>query len=121
MPRTLTYLNRLKERQIASAKKNGRTLCESDFVFSNEKGIPIKSFRKSFLGLLDAAGLTIDNQGKKRCIYSLRHTYATFREVYGNVEVHELAQNMGTSVQMIEKHYGHMKPEQVAERLTREK
>ncbi len=42
--------------------------------------------------------------------YSLRHTYATFALLYGRVSVYTLAVNMGTSVDMIEKHYGHVKP-----------
>jgi integrase len=56
--------------------------------------------------LLDAAGVTEDSHGDRRSIYSLRHTYATFR-IQEGVNHYILAKNMGTSVEMLEKHYGH--------------
>ena len=46
-----------------------------------------------------------DTNGNKRSIYSLRHTYATLRLENGT-NVYWLKQNMGTSVTMIERHYG---------------
>ena len=49
-----------------------------------------------------------DSIGRERTIYSLRHTYATFRLENGT-NVYWLKQNMGTSVQMIERHYGQTK------------
>ncbi len=36
------------------------------------------------------------------------------------VSVYTLAENMGTSVAMIEKHYGHVRPELAADELTKE-
>jgi hypothetical protein len=54
---------------------------------------------------LKAAGLEYDTHGNKRSIYSLRHTYATFRLQHGT-NVYWLKKNMGTSVAMIERHYG---------------
>jgi len=39
--------------------------------------------------------------------YSLRHTYATYRLNYGNIDVFTLASVMGCSVKYIEEHYGH--------------
>jgi len=41
----------------------------------------------------------------KTVFYSLRHTYASFALLAG-VNIQVLAENMGTSVRMIEKHYG---------------
>ena len=59
-----------------------------------------------------------DTHGNKRTIYSLRHTYATFRLQEG---VHQfiLAGNMGTSVAMLEKHYGHTSNVASAAELTK--
>ena len=37
-------------------------------------------------------------------------TYATFRLMNGEVEIKTLAKNMGTSVPMIDLHYGHSRP-----------
>ena len=64
------------------------------------------------------AGAEKDAHGNKRTIYSLRHTYATFRLQEG---VHQfvLAKNMGTSVVMLEKHYGHTSNVASAAELTK--
>ena len=49
-------------------------------------------------------------QGVPRSTYCFRHTYATLRLQEG-VDVYFLAEQMGTSVKMIEKHYGHLRNE----------
>ena len=79
---------------------------------------PIGSFKKSFAALLKGAGVETDSHGQKRTIYSLRHTYATFRLQEG---VHQfiLARNMGTSTAMLEKHYGHTSNVASAAELTK--
>ena len=46
-----------------------------------------------------------DTHGDNRTIYSLRHTYATLR-LQNGTNVYWLKKNMGTSVTMIERHYG---------------
>jgi hypothetical protein len=46
---------------------------------------------------------------KERSLYSLRHYYATQRLLDG-IPIHDLAQQMGTSVLMIGKHYSHLTP-----------
>lgn len=56
--------------------------------------------------MLKLAGVTHSPEGRVRTPYSLRHTYATERLNAGVQEYH-LAQNMGTSVAMLEQHYGH--------------
>ena len=87
-------------------------------IFAHPDGKPIRSFKKSFSALLDHAGVTFDNEGFRRTIYSLRHTYATFRLTEG-VTVYTLARNMGTSVAMIERFYGQTRTPDQAEELTR--
>ena len=64
------------------------------------------------------AGVEYDSHARRRTIYSLRHTYATFRLREGTHHFH-LAQNMGTSVKMLEEYYGHVRSRDVAEELTR--
>lgn len=78
----------------------------SSLVFCHPNGKPIGSFKKSFLALLKLAGVTHSPEGVLRTPYSLRHTYATERLNAGVQEYH-LAKNMGTSVAMLEQHYGH--------------
>ncbi len=75
-----------------------------DFIFCHEDGRAIEHLR-GFTHLLKSAQMELDGQGRKRTIYCLRHTYATQRLEHG-ANVYWLKQNMGTSVAMIEKHYG---------------
>lgn len=75
-------------------------------VFCHPNGEPIGSFKKSFLALLKMAGVTHRADGRVRTPYPLRHIYATERLNAGVQEYH-LAKNMGASVAMLEKHYGH--------------
>ncbi|OAN50313.1 hypothetical protein A6A04_02635 [Paramagnetospirillum marisnigri] len=62
--------------------------------------------------------MEFDSHGARRSIYSLRHTYATFRLQEG---VHQfiLAKNMGTSTAMLERHYGHTSNIASADELTK--
>ncbi len=62
-------------------------------------------------------GLLKSPHGQDRTLYSLRHTYATLRLSDGDVSIHQLAKQMGTSVGMLEKHYSHLEPVLVAEKL----
>jgi integrase len=43
----------------------------------------------------------------QRRIYDLRHTFAT-DALHAGLSIFELARYMGTSVQMIDRHYGHL-------------
>jgi integrase len=63
----------LRTTELGAKPKN------EDFIFCNRNGTPIGSFKKSFAALLKSAGVECDSHGQKRTIYSLRHTYATFR------------------------------------------
>ena len=57
------------------------------------------------------SGLDKDRVAKeKRTLYSLRHTYAHFALLTDKMDVYTLARQMGTSVKMIEQHYGHLNP-----------
>ena len=105
--KVLEYLQRIKELYAEPTP--------DDFVFAHRDGKPIKSFRKGFTSLIDTTGVGVDSKGDRRTIYSLRHTYATFRLEEG-VSVYTLARNMGTSVAMIERFYGQTRtPDQAAE------
>jgi integrase len=87
-------------------------------IFCGVDGKPILSFKKSFISLIDKAGVTYDTFGQRRSIYSLRHTYATFRLQEG-VNQYTLARNMGTSVAMLELFYGHNSNVGMATELTK--
>jgi integrase len=95
-PGTDRYFDRLKER--------GHNCGLDDLVFCHEDGLPVQDWT-GFTPLLTAAGLLKDSKGENRTIYSLRHTYATQR-LQNGANIYWLKKNMGTSVAMIERHYG---------------
>jgi integrase len=62
-----------------------------------------------FNRMMGRAKLLIDTHtGKKRSLYSLRHFYATHELTKGNVTAYQLAEHMGTSIAMLQTHYGHL-------------
>lgn len=68
------------------------------------------SFQKMLTSYLTEYKLLIDPvTEQKRVFYSFRHTYATLALTHDRVPIHTLAQQMGTSVLMIERHYSHLK------------
>ena len=85
-------------------------------VFVFPEGDAPHSLDSVFERLMVESGLFKDAAGKNRVLYSLRHTYATFRLEEG-VDIHTLAKQMGTSVGMIERHYSKLTPMLSAERL----
>jgi integrase len=79
-----------------------------DRVFTTVTGQPAKSLYQALIeDLLIKAKLREGASGVPRSTYCFRHTYATFRLAEG-VDVYFLAEQMGTSVKMIEEHYGHV-------------
>ncbi len=83
------------------------------------KFVKPSSFPRLFDSYLKRHNLLIDKAtGKKRVMYSLRHTYATFALTYDQVPIHTLAKQMGTSVVMIEKHYSHLDALKAIEQLS---
>ena len=90
------------------------------YIFCDSNGLPIGSFKKSFNALIEGAGVAVNTFGHRRTIYSLRHTYATSSLERG-VNYYVLAQNMGTSVAMLEKYYGHTSNAAMVDELTKPK
>ena len=68
--------------------------------------------RDSFEALLHHTGLALDSLGKKRTIYSLRHTALMLRLINGdNVPLITLARNAGTSIDQLDRFYlSHARP-----------
>ena len=65
------------------------------------------AFGRMFTRYLERRGLLLDKvTGKPRSLYSLRHMYAVFALTYNRMSIYTLAEHMGTSVPMIERHYG---------------
>jgi len=80
----------------------------NEYVFLSRKtGKPYTSFKTSFNSMLKYCGIELEKDGLNRTIYSLRHFYGTQR-LKENLNQYQLAKQMGTSVEMIEKHYSHV-------------
>lgn len=117
-PYVQKYLKRIQGRFADLRDLSPSELYKVDeYVFRLENGDRPKDWHGSFEVLLRDAGMLDDRHGSRRTLYSLRHTYATFRLMKG-VSIHILAKNMGTSVGMIEQHYSHLIPSMSAAELT---
>jgi integrase len=106
---------------VADYLERVRTIAKAggpdDFVFTTFKGKRAGLlYRRPIEELLAESGLRVSSSGSRRSAYCFRHTYATFRLSEG-VDVYFLANQMGTSVKMIEDHYGHITPVKNAERI----
>jgi hypothetical protein len=88
-----------------------------DHVFTTITGKPASTLYKHLIeDLLTVANLREGPSGLLRSTYCFRHTYASFRLGEG-VDVYFLADQMGTSVKMIEDHYGHVNTIKHADRV----
>jgi len=83
---------------------------DTDYVFADDEGKPWEQVAWNFRKALRQLGLERNRHGDAFTVYSLRHTYATFRLMYGDIDIYLLARNMDTGVAMIEAHYGHDDP-----------
>ena len=109
----LSYLERWKK--ISKHTK------PDDYVFCSKDGKSAKFDNGIFTKMLREFGLLMDKRGENRTLYSLRHTFAADRILDGDVDYYLLAKAMGTSIRMIETHYGHLETKKKAAQLTRSK
>jgi integrase len=115
-PDVKKYFARILE--LRREELDGKAPDLDSLVFCHPDGKPVQSFKKAFTSLINKAKVVKDSHGHRRTIYSLRHTYATFRLMEG-VHYFHLARNMGTSVAMLESFYGHTSNIAAAEELTK--
>ena len=112
---TEIYLQRLYKRQPLLEKHSSlEKLLDKKInepVFKLASGDVTKNLAGTFRILMKESGLDKDRDVKhKRTLYSLRHTYAHEVLMKERMDVYTLAKQMGTSVKMIELHYGHLNP-----------
>lgn len=104
------YLERIRERMKVMSQKYDYKFDEKNgFVFTDYRGRKIGSFKKTFNAWLEEAEVIRDKDGYKRCLGSLRIFYATQRLLKSeNLDLYDLALQMGTSVQMLQKTYSRL-------------
>ena len=91
-----------------------RTPNQKLFLLAN--GEPTKQLGKAFEKALQSSGLKESPRGP-RTLYSLRHTYITWQLLNGT-SIDVITRQCGTSTEMIEQHYSHVKPEMFADALS---
>ena len=113
-------LEKLRELQPAFVDLTLDQLIESksnEYVFRMRTGERPYSFVNAFGDGIRAAGmLTNGKDTQERSLYSLRHYYATQRILEGYT-YEELEAQMGTSADMLQKHYNHLSVLMIADRL----
>ena len=116
---TEDYLIRIQQRQSNIAHLEFDTLLKrrlNEDVFKLRSGDTTANLSQTFNNLMRDSGLDADREVKqRRSLYSLRHTYAHLALLKERMDVYTLAKQMGTSVKMIEQHYGHLQPSQKAD------
>jgi integrase len=110
--RAVRYLKRIHQDNPAIAHLSFDELIEKgseEYLFRLDGRDKTTDFGRVFKGALEASNLLIDKRtDTKRSLYSLRHVYATMTLTNTNISTYLLAKHMGTSQQMIERHYGHV-------------
>ncbi len=103
------YLDRIKDRFPHLKNRGLNEMLDIDEpVFRCRDGSVPKDWHGAFKNMLEKAELLNDVNGSRRSLYSLRHSYATYQILYGKIDLHTLAKNMGTSIAMLERHYSHL-------------
>jgi integrase len=111
--RVARYLQRIQERDAELKKMTFAELIAAGvdkpvFKCGNTKDLNT-ALGRVFTGMMKSCGLLIDKRTEQnRTLYSLRHFYATHELTKGNVTAYQLAEHMGTSLGMIQQHYGHL-------------
>ena len=112
----LPYIRRTLERnahwrkrwlEVGTSKANRRRQTEQkDWLFPMVDGSKIITLADQFDKVLGQIGMKQNADSERLCLYSLRHFYAVQMLRRGKANVYDIAKNMGTSVEMIERYYG---------------
>lgn len=102
----------LTDHALAALDAVRRRDLSTRYVFTTKTGLPIDLHvwrHRHWNPAVEAAGLHADQDGtrRRRPPYALRHTFATLALRQG-LSTFEVARYMGTSVQMIDQHYGNL-------------
>jgi integrase len=103
MPNAVHPFEDLRQRREQKLQNEGKTPDEIARVIPTTKVFPDYN-RELFNKILEEENLKFDRDGQRRTAYSLRHTYISMRLMEG-ANIHQIANNCRTSVQMIEQFY----------------
>jgi len=103
MPGAVYPYEQLRKRREQKLQDSGKSDDDIARLLPTMKVFPTFN-RDLFNKILAEENLKFDRDGKRRTAYSLRHTYISMRLMEG-ANIHQIANNCRTSVQMIEEHY----------------
>ena len=103
MPGAVLPFQRLRQRRADQLSAKGLDEKAVDAALPTTRLFPGFD-RHMFNKILEEEGLKFDRDGQRRTAYSLRHTYISMRLMEG-ANIHQIANNCRTSVQMIEEFY----------------
>lgn len=88
-------------------KPKGRRNAENkgDWLFRMPDGNKITTLIDQFQAVLKEIGIDFNRYKERYTLYSLRHFYAT-RAIGRDKDIYQIARNMGTSPQIIQRYYG---------------
>ena len=116
-------ISKVKHKGDRTAIKYSPSKKARDFVFPdyNKPKEPINRdiLYKMWKEIREDSGIKEYEVGLPYTYYCLRHTFATYRLNFGNVDVFTLSSIMGCSVKYIEDHYGHPDVEKRMDYITR--
>ncbi|MBT7283817.1 MAG: hypothetical protein HN834_00025 [Rhodospirillaceae bacterium] len=92
---------------------------DEDYVFATQMGKPMNGFSPMFTKFLNECGLLYTSDERRRVLYSIRHYYTNMTIKKDNLPMIVIAQNMGTSLEMIEDYYADNMVEDFAETLSK--
>ena len=115
------FLERIIDR---SETLSGLTLEQAiktdEFVIALPNGEQTNHLGKKFEAMLTEADMLMcPRSRKKRTLYSMRHFYISQSLRLGRMTMYEIHKNCGTSLQMIQKYYDHVKTKEMKHRLSR--
>lgn len=103
MPNAVYPFTELRKRRVRKLKEEGKSAEDIARVLPTMKVFPDYN-RDLFNKILEEENLKFNRDGQRRTAYSLRHTYISMRLMEG-ANIHQIANNCRTSVQMIEQFY----------------
>ena len=123
MPNAVAYMSEWQ--QVSEHNSSQDYVWYGQELDATGKALPHTDLNKTFQSFLKSVpykdrphGLLKGAGDVNRTLYSLRHFYATQRLIKGDVHVHTLADNMGTGILQIQRHYSHVTPLQKSVELT---
>ncbi len=106
------------KRTLSKVRQLTRRTDDEDYVFSMQFGKPMKGFSPMFTKFLNECGLLYTPDGRRRALYSIRHYYTNMTIQKDKIPIIVIAQNMGTSIEMIEDFYADNMVEEFAEKFS---